>query len=476
MTAAAAVMVICLLVEPAAGQSYVNWSQYLFSAAHTSQNRSATAITTANAGSVSLAWKFNPPPAPSGLLGFYSSPTVYDGVIYIGARSGRFYAIDEATGKVLWSRLIGYVTHKTCGAEGFTSTATVAPDPTSGAPTVYVYGADGYLYAMDAATGHSVWHALVAIPSSTVNDYYAWGSPLVEGGNVYVGISSGCDTPLVRGGLDSFSQATGQLQGTFWTTPGGSRGASIWSSPASDGQSVYVTTGNGIKKSLGFSIIRVSPSLDEQDIWTVPAAERITDSDFGGSPTLWTAWIHHSPTPMVGACNKNGTYYALQASNLAAGPVWTDNIGNPDTEGPGQCDAAAVFDGRRLYLASNGTTIDGTAYEGSVRQVDPATGAIIWQTGLSGPIIGSPTMDGAGVIAAGSFKSTTNQNGVFLLNACTGQLLNTIALAQASVFAQPVFADNYLLVASTAFGLRAYTAPSSPRRWRPGQSRRRTCQ
>jgi outer membrane protein assembly factor BamB len=179
---------------------------------------------------------------------------------------------------------------------------------------------------------------------------------------------------------------------------------------------------------------------------------------------------------MVGACNKNGTYYALQASNLAAGPVWSDNIGNPDTQGPGQCDAAAVFDGRRVYLASNGTTIDGTAYDGSVREVNPANGAIIWQTGLSGPIIGSPTMDGAGVIAAGSFGSTTNQNGVFLINACTGKLLNTIDYAQASIFAQPVFADNYLLVASTAKGLKAYTAPPSDWHRRPWWRRGDTCE
>ncbi len=87
---------------------------------------------------------------------------------------------------MIWSRFIGYVTKTTCGSEGFTSTATVAPDPTSGNPTVYVYGATGYLYAMDAATGADVWPpAAVAIPSSTANDYYAWSSPLVANGNIY---------------------------------------------------------------------------------------------------------------------------------------------------------------------------------------------------------------------------------------------------------------------------------------------------
>src|SRR5579875_2767906 len=89
--------------------------------------------------------------------GRWSSPTVYDGVIYIGARNGYFYAISETTGSVIWKRFIGYVTHKTCGAAGFTSTATVAADPGTGQPTVYVYGATGYLYAMSAASGADVW-------------------------------------------------------------------------------------------------------------------------------------------------------------------------------------------------------------------------------------------------------------------------------------------------------------------------------
>jgi outer membrane protein assembly factor BamB len=145
----------------------------------------------------------------------------------------------------------------------------------------------------------------------------------------------------------------------------------------------------------------------------------------------------------------------LQASNMSAGPVWSANIGNPYPTGPGQCDAAAVYDGSHLYLASNGTTISGTAYDGSVRAVDPATGAVVWQTGLTGSIIGTPGMDGAGLIAAASYGSTTSQNGVFLIDAATGQLLKTIPYGTQKTFGQPVFVDGYLLVAGKN-GLREY--------------------
>ena len=434
----------------AAGTTFANWPQYLYSPAHASANTAATAITPANAASLTRAWQFTP-----GTGGFLSSPVVYNGVIYIGAKNGYFYALDEATGAVIWKRFIGVVPKLTCGKQGFTATATVAPDPATGNPAIYVYGATGYLYAMNTADGTDVWPpAAVAIPSTTVNDYYAWSSPLVTGGNIYVGISSQCDVPLVRGGLDEFSQASGALENTFWTTPPDTVGASIWSSPATDGQSIYITTGNGDPDSLGFSVIQLSPSLAQEDIWTVPAAQLVADSDFGGSPGTWTASIGGVQTPMVGALNKNGTFYAFETSALSAGPVWQRAI----AKGGGNV-AAPVSDGTHLFLAATRTAIKGVKYEGSVRMVDPATGGLVWQTGLTGKIIGTPTIDGAGVLAASSYGSRGGANALWLIDVTNGQILKTVPYGTSSTFAQPVFADGYLFTASQGpLGLQAYTA------------------
>jgi outer membrane protein assembly factor BamB len=434
----------------AGGATFVNWPQYLYSPDHSSANAAAASITPANAASLTRVWRFSP-----ATTGFLSSPVVYNGVIYIGAKNGYFYALNETTGAIIWTRFTGVVPKLTCGRQGFTSTATVAPDPATGNPTIYVYGATGYLYAMNAADGTDVWPpAAVAIPSTTVNDYYAWSSPLVTGGNIYVGISSQCDVPLVRGGLSEFSQASGALENTFFTTPPASVGASIWSSAATDGQSIYVTTGNGDPDSLGFSVIQLGPSLSQEGIWTVPQNQLGEDSDFGGSPGLWTAPLGGVSTPMVGACNKNGTFYAFTTAALSAGPVWTRK-----TSMGGECDAAPLWDGTHLFLAGVVTKIKGVKYEGSVRKVNPATGVIIWQTGLTGKIIGAPGMDGAGVIAASSYGSRGGQNALWLLNAATGQILKTIPYGSSSTFAQPVFADGYLFTASQGpLGLQAYTA------------------
>jgi polyvinyl alcohol dehydrogenase (cytochrome) len=442
----------------ASGGAFINWSRYLYTTAHSSDNSAATAITTSNAAGLKQVWNFVPPPPPvEGLAGFYSSPTVYDGVIYIGARNGFFYAISESTGKVIWQRFIGYLPEATCAAEGFTSTATVATDPATGHPVIYVYGPTGYLYAMETSDGANAWPpAKVAVPSTTVSDYYAWASPVVADGNVYVGISSNCDRPEIRGGLAEFSADSGNYENTFWTDPPGQIGASIWSTEAFDGSSLYVSTGNGSNGSDAFSIIKLSRSMALQGIWTVPPAQRVPDSDFGASPGIWTATIGGTPTEMVGACNKNGIFYAFRAADIDAGPVWKKRIANPFTTGPGECDAAPLWDGTHLYLASSGTVIHGTGYDGSVEEVNPATGAFIWQRGVTGAIIGTPAMDGSDVIAAASYVSPTDQNGVWLINDTNGKILETISYGASQTFGQPVFADNYLLVASGTLGLTAY--------------------
>ena len=76
--------------------------------------------------------------------------------MYIGAQSGGFYALNEATGRWLWSRQLDTEPAATCPARGITSTAAVLPDPVTGTSTVYVSGAR-YLYALNAATGAVAW-------------------------------------------------------------------------------------------------------------------------------------------------------------------------------------------------------------------------------------------------------------------------------------------------------------------------------
>ncbi len=442
-----------------------NWPAYLFSPAHSSDSAGESAINTSTAASLSPAWNVTPPGNLGGEI--FSSPTVYDGGVYFGSANGTFYDVNEATGAVVWSHFTTQLAATTCpepqaGAQGFVSTATIANDPTTGAATVYVAAPDGYLYAWDASTGSLRWRSVIAIPSNTVNDYFNWSSPTVANGKIYVGVASACDDPLVQGGERAYDQATGNLLASFNTTPANDLGGSIWSSAmvASDG-SVYVTTGNsnntGGAPGYSESVVELNPqTLQPEDSFAVPEAQQGTDTDFGGSATAWTADRAGVSTPMVGACNKNGYYYALNPSDLAAGPIWEDMVaqGGPN----GECLAAAVWDqgNNRLYLSGAATSINGTQYNGSVEAVDPATGTPVWRTGFPAAVWGTPTLDGAGVLAVGTIGSNGAQNGAYLLNAATGQILATISTADAGVFAQPVFADGYLFVATAGQGLWAY--------------------
>jgi polyvinyl alcohol dehydrogenase (cytochrome) len=378
---------------------------------------------------------------------------VVNGVVYIGADTGVFYALDEATGAVLWQQFLGFVPAKTCGARGIASTATLALDPVSGALTVYVAGGDGYLYALSAATGAITWKSVIALPSPTTSDYYDWSSPTVVNSRIYVGVASQCDNPLVMGGLKEYDQATGNLLATYLTNPGGTNGASIWSSAAApaSGKYVFVSTGNA-KHGDSTSIVRLNgATLARQGHWKVSATQQTHDSDFGSSPTLFTATLSGKPTQMVGACNKNGIYYALRRNSLHAGPVWQFQVGAPYTPpGVAQCDAAAVWDGSHLFIAGNATTIGGVSYRGSVRMVDPATGNVIWAQGLPGPVIGTPALDGAGVLSVPLY----GKGGTYLLDAATGAILRNIP--GGIEFGQAVFADNMLLVPTQDNGLWGY--------------------
>jgi outer membrane protein assembly factor BamB len=449
------------------------WTSYLHDSLHSSFNPNATKITPANAGSLIPAWPaavFPDPPFKPGQppATWAASPTVYNRRIYIGSNSGVFYAYNLTTGALVWRKLLGFQSAFTCSGQGIVSTATVAIDPVTQKAVVYVAAGDGYLYALRPATGGVLWRTKSVDPGVNVNAAFPWASPLVLNGRVYLGMSSTCDDPLIRGGLQEFDQNTGALLQTYYSVPEESLGGSIWSSPAgtSDGSSVFVSTGNADEQNMtppgdSYSIVRIDgTTLTKQDIWTVPDAQLVHDSDFGGSPTIFKATIDGNPTQLVGACNKNGKYYALDTSNMAAGPVWAYQVSFPFIPGQqnGLCLAAATFDGSRLFVSGSKTTIEGVDYPGSIRQLDPATGVPVWETGLDGQIWGSPSMNGSGVIAAPTYNFV-DPNSVILLDASNGNILGKVSVGSSQIFSQPVFNGRYLVVATKNGGMIAYTTP-----------------
>ena len=98
------------------------------------------------------------------LKAIYGTPVTGDGRVYVGAFDGTFYALDLATGQVLWQQTTG-------GA--IVGGAALADG------TVYVGSSDNKLYAFDAASGAYRWPAFEAQGD-------IWSTPVVDQGTVYV--------------------------------------------------------------------------------------------------------------------------------------------------------------------------------------------------------------------------------------------------------------------------------------------------
>ena len=234
---------------------------------------------------------------------------------------------------------------------------------------------------------------------------------------------------------------------------------------SASGSDVWVSTGNecdptvntcppGDKIGHSLSIAHLSGSLKLLQAWRAPGtAGHGHDWDFGSSPTLFGSGT--GTPPRIGACDKDGRYYALAANPLGGAPIWTDRVGAPSANISIRIDSA-VWDGPagHMFIGGNTTTIRGASHGGSVREVDPATGGYLWQAGLPCAVLGTPTLDSSGVLAAGTYTCPTGATpGAYLINAATGAILHPLPVSASPVFAQPVFAQDSLFVATTTSGL-----------------------
>jgi quinohemoprotein ethanol dehydrogenase len=163
-----------------------------------------------NAGDVTglgLAWSLDID-SPMGLA---TEPIVVDGTIYATASLDRVYAVDAASGRVLWK----FDPHIRLNVMRNSWAARTLRGAAVYRGKVYLGTGDCRLIALDAATGRELWSSPVCVDPTQTG---ITGAPTVGGGKVYIGYN-GSDTG-VRGSLVAFDANTGRLAWRFWNVPG----------------------------------------------------------------------------------------------------------------------------------------------------------------------------------------------------------------------------------------------------------------
>jgi outer membrane protein assembly factor BamB len=395
-----------------------NWTTYLGDNWRTGFNTAQYAFTPANVAHLKIKWSQYAAGSVS------VEPVVANNVVYWGSWDGYEHAFTSA-GVHLWDSQIGRTSDSDCSPSTVGVSSTAAIGRIGSTPALFVGGGNGSFYALSAATGAVIWSRRLGSSPS----HFLWSSPLLVGGHVYIGVASFGDCPLVQGQLVQLNASTGAVEHTFNVVPPGCEGGTVWGSPTlgESGKVIYIATGNpgscSKPEPYATAIVELGiPTLSVIGSWRVPVNEQSGDKDFGSTPTIFNAYGGSTRHYYVGVAHKNGMYYVFDRLHMNAGPVWQVKIANDRSDCP-QCGDGSIspsaWDGTALYVAGGATTISGTSCKGSVRALDPFTGAFLWQHCLQkGPVLGAVT-------AIPGMVMVSQGNEFDMLSAKTGRTLFT---------------------------------------------------
>ncbi len=320
----------------------------------------------------------------------YASPLYVEsgvhgaGTFFVVTENDMVYALDEQTGAVDWQTDLGPPATQTgtCGnIRPIGITGTPAIDLTTRLMVLdgVVGGLDGgflsthKIYALSIDTGAVAWSLDVSTQSFgslpfTPNLQQQRGGVLILNGTAYVaygGNDGDCDAyhgwvvgvPLSGVGAEA------------WATT--AQGAGIWGAggPSSDGQSIFVTTGNGHNDMTSWGesegLFRLGPgptyngsNLDAstKDYFSPYTWEYldVEDLDLSGSAPLVIDAPSMTPSALVLAQGKDGNLYLLRR----------DDLGGIATPGrPANVGSINLFtDSGKIINAAASATADGTTY------------------------------------------------------------------------------------------------------------------
>ncbi len=430
------------LLSGVAGAAVPAWTSYDHDGA-----RSATDPDSAAPVAPAAAW------GPVGLDGaVYAQPLVSGSLVYVATENDSVYALNAATGAVVWQRPLGTPVPSgdlPCGDITPTVGITSTPAIDSSTGRIYVVadvlsgGAVNHeLFALDAATGAVVAGFPVAVdpPGSDHTALLQRASLALDGGRViipYGGNSGDCST--YHGWLVSAAEDGSGTPTTFEVNAAaGEHGGAIWGSgdaPAVDGAGhVFVETGNGFGSSttpdLQESVVELDATLDVLDHWTAANWQTLdtNDTDLGSMEPL------QLPGGMLFVNGKDGVGRLISATALGTtGQVFSA----PACPGGGDF-GAPLYHGGTIYMpCSGGLAAVSLAANSQSFSAAPGFSA---PTGASGP----PIFAG-GLVWSTGWRAT---NVLYGLDPATGAIRFQQNMGGFDHFATPSAGGGRLFVAA----------------------------
>jgi len=286
-----------------------------------------TAIDRDNVGTLKGVWRTHL--RGSGLGPQYSGeaqPLVYRGVIYISTGANDVFAVSVDSGEILWDYRANLDSKNTAVCCGWTSRGVGLGDG-----KVFAGQLDGKLVALDQRSGKVLWSTQA---ERWQEGYTITSAPLYYDGLVVTGFAGG--ERGIRGRVKAFNAKDGTLAWTFYTIPGPGEvghgtwpqdneiwqdgGAPVWNTPAVDPELglLYFGTGNpgpdyngSIRKGdnlFSTSIVAVEAKTGKyrwhfqqvhHDIWDYDAASPVTLFDLTIDGTLRKGIAEASKTGWV---------------------------------------------------------------------------------------------------------------------------------------------------------------------------------
>jgi outer membrane protein assembly factor BamB len=324
---------------------------------------------------------------------------------------------------------------------------------------LFVAGGDGFVYALDPATGAILPGWPVRLTSDPVHEV-VYSAPMLVGNHLYFEIASHCDGRPYHGRVVDIDPTAKAIAHTFYVTGSatGPDGGGIWGwggasvDPANG--DVYVATGNSFanpeNSPYADAVVRLSSTLQVKAFHTPQVA--IVDDDFGSTPMLFQK---SGCPPQLVAQQKNGTLYLYDRDSIASGPRQSIAITQPYFIGVAAYSPATQL----VYVIVPKDSVDGAYKRGLValRLDADCKLQLAWQYPVATNVT-TPTIANGVVYFTGGFSGK-----IFALDAATGALLWDSGLTVTGRLpATPIVVEGHLYAVGYDRRLHAYGLPPAP--------------